>query len=165
MFDLEQKVKVPKENYEGRIIRRKTENGITYYQLENENWYKENEVELKDSYTLKRALNYFLENGIKEEIITVELNKIILSIYDDGYKVMLEHNRTKYNLLNPRTPVKYRDIFKKFKDYTQDLDEDYKYKKLVKYIFKEFEEVKELIMCIDGDIIHKYRPKDKEDGE
>lgn len=164
MFELEQKVKVKKDGYEGKIIRRKVDNCKTMYQLDNEKWYEENEVEIRDSYTLKRALDYFLNNGITEEVITVELNKIIISIYDDGYKATLEHNRTRYNLLNPRTPLKYREILKKYKECNQDYD-DFKYNKLIKYIFKEIEEVKEIILCIDGDIIHKYKPKDKEEGE
>ena len=162
MFDLEQKVRVPKEDFHSKIIRKKFDNGKFFYQLGNEKWYEEKDIEVDTSPTLKKVLDYVLQNGIRNETILVELNKMIISIYDNGVKARLEHNRHLYNLLNPKTPLKYREIFKKYKEFINNFDEN-KDANLVRYIFAVFEEVKELIICIDGDIIHRYRPKEKEE--
>lgn len=162
MFDLEQKVRVPSEDFESKVIRKKFENGKYFYQLTNEQWYEEKDIEIATSKTLKKVLDYVLQNGITNETILVELNKMIICIYDGGVKAKLEHNKHQYNLLNPKTPLKYREIFKKYKEF-QNNYEDNKDANLVRYIFAVFEEVKEIIMCIDGDIIHRYRPKEKEE--
>ena len=163
MFDLEQKVRVPSEDFESKIIKRKFDNGKFFYQLSNEKWYEEKDIEIANSPTLKKVLDFVLQKGIKNETILVELNKMIISIYDGGVKARIEHNKHQYNLLNPKTPLKYREIFKKYKEFINNFDEN-KDVNLVRYIFAVFEEVKELIICIDGSIIHRYRPKEKEEN-
>ena len=160
LFDLEQKVRVPKEDFSGKIIRRKFDNGKYFYQLDNMQWYEENDVELDSSPTLKRAIDFFLNNKITNEVKVVELNKIIISIFDGGYKARIEHNKHQFNMLNPKCPLKYREIFNKYKEIINSFEE-HKDDTLAKYIFKEFEEVMEVIICIDGEIIHKYRKREK----